>query len=118
MNCVSPTPKEATACPTYLFIIQQTFIERMLYTGHCVKCVRDTKTTKFCFQVTEFNSIPKKPIFPTQTSLHLTKSIAGILKVRRRLAPKSLTPSEFSLFFSCRKMPGFEVKEQYSTRVG
>lgn len=55
MNCVSPTPKEATACPTYLFIIQQTFIERMLYTGHCVKCVRDTKTTKFCFQVTEFN---------------------------------------------------------------
>lgn len=33
MNCVSPTPKEAKACPIYLAIIQQTFIAHMLYAG-------------------------------------------------------------------------------------
>lgn len=48
MNCVSPTPKEATSCPIYLFIIQQTFIEHMLYAGHYIKWfgVRDIKTTQ------------------------------------------------------------------------
>lgn len=51
--CV-PTPKEATSHPIYLFIIQQMFIEQMLYAGNYVKWfgVRDTKQYKFCLQET------------------------------------------------------------------
>lgn len=50
MTCVSPTAKEVKACPFYLPIIRQTFIEHMLYAGYYVKWfdVRDTKQHKFC----------------------------------------------------------------------
>lgn len=61
MNCVPPTPKEATSHPIYLFIIQQMFIEQMLYAGNYVKWfgVRDTKTIQILPSGNlELNSIP------------------------------------------------------------
>lgn len=67
------------------------------------------KTNTILSENLEFNSKPKKPICLTQTSLHLTKSIAGTMT--KRPASESLTFSEFSLFFSFRKMLGLEVKK-------
>lgn len=108
MNCVSPTPKEAQLLPTPLSIIQQTFIEHILYAEHYVKWfgVRDTTTTQILLSGNlELNSVPQKPVFPTYTSLCLTKSIADLLKAQRRMAPESLNPLNSHYFSAAGRCP-------------